>query len=153
MTKPIRAIASLIVIPLFAVACTTATQKTPPASAPQAETRAAPPAAPVTTPAPARAPAVTRISYTVVRGDHLWGIASKVAVYGNPYEWPLIFKSNRDTISDPDLVYPGQVLSIDKSPSSADVSAAIRHAKTRGPWKLGTIEKSDRDYVAAYAMK
>ena len=52
------------------------------------------------------------ISYKVVRGDHLWGIARKKAHYGNGFAWPIIYKANRDQIKDPDLIYPDQVFKI-----------------------------------------
>jgi len=52
------------------------------------------------------------ISYTVVRGDHLWGIAKKQEHYGNPFAWPVIYKANREQIKDPDLIYPNQVFKV-----------------------------------------
>ena len=52
------------------------------------------------------------ISYRVVRGDHLWGIAKKKEHYGNGFAWPIIYKANRDQIKDPDLIYPDQVFKI-----------------------------------------
>ncbi|MEE9449241.1 MAG: LysM peptidoglycan-binding domain-containing protein [Ignavibacteriaceae bacterium] len=52
------------------------------------------------------------ISYTVVRGDHLWGIAKKKEHYGNPFAWPVIYKANREQIKDPDLIYPNQVFKV-----------------------------------------
>jgi nucleoid-associated protein YgaU len=52
------------------------------------------------------------INYTVVRGDHLWGIAKKKDHYDNPFAWPMIYNANRDKINDPDLIYPKQVFRI-----------------------------------------
>jgi len=52
------------------------------------------------------------ISYKVVRGDHLWGIARKKEHYGNGFAWPVIYKANRDKIKNPDLIYPDQVFQI-----------------------------------------
>lgn len=52
------------------------------------------------------------ISYTVVKGDHLWGIARKKEHYGNGFAWPVIYKANREKIKNPDLIYPNQVFSI-----------------------------------------
>lgn len=135
---------------LFAVGCAS-TQSEPaaqPAPAPAAEAKPAPAPAPA-----AAAPASNMMSYNVVRGDHLWGISSKPTIYGNPYSWPLIFKANRDKIQDADLIEPGWVLSVDKNPSSAEVDAAVQHAKTRGEWSIGKTEKSDLDYLATYAKK
>lgn len=86
-------------------------------------------------------------SYTVVRGDSLWRISGKQEIYGNPYQWPLIYKANRDKIKDADLIYPGQNLAIDRAASSADVAAAVNHAKTRGAWSLGVVEESDKAYL------
>ncbi len=87
-------------------------------------------------------------SYNVVRGDHLWGISGKATVYGNPYQWPLIFKANRDKIKDADLIHPGQVFAINRNASVGDVDAAVKHAKTRGAWSLGKAEDSDGKYLA-----
>ncbi len=52
------------------------------------------------------------ISYTVVRGDHLWGIAKKKQHYDNPFAWPIIYKANRDQIKNPDLIFPKQIFKI-----------------------------------------
>jgi|SaaInl8_200m_RNA_FD_contig_31_1937070_length_819_multi_33_in_0_out_0_1 nucleoid-associated protein YgaU len=85
--------------------------------------------------------------YTVVSGDNLWNISGKESIYGNPYQWPLIYKANSDQITDADLIYSGQVFSI-PSASSSEISAAVQHAKTRGAWSIGETEASDRDYLA-----
>ena len=86
--------------------------------------------------------------YQVVGGDNLWDISGKGEIYANPYQWPLIYKANRDKISDADLIYPGQVFDIDRAASSADIDAAIQHAKTRGAWSIGITEESDKAYLA-----
>jgi nucleoid-associated protein YgaU len=52
------------------------------------------------------------VMYTVVRGDHLWGIAKKKEHYANPFAWPMIYKANRDQIKNPDLIYPKQIFKI-----------------------------------------
>jgi hypothetical protein len=87
-------------------------------------------------------------SYQVIRGDNLWNISGKDEVYANPYQWPLIYKANRDKINDADLIFPGQVFAIDRNASGADVDAAVEHAKTRGAWSVGTVEASDEAYLA-----
>ncbi|MGH3799397.1 MAG: Gmad2 immunoglobulin-like domain-containing protein [Pseudonocardiaceae bacterium] len=48
--------------------------------------------------------------YTVVAGDTLSGIAQRF--YGNGSLFPRIFQANRDQISNPDRIFPGQVLRI-----------------------------------------
>jgi len=85
--------------------------------------------------------------YTVAPGDSLWAISGKSEVYGNPYQWPLIYKANRDKIKDADLIYPGQEFDINQSASAAEVDAAVMHAKTRGAWSLGVAEESDMAYL------
>lgn len=86
--------------------------------------------------------------YQVVRGDNLWNIAGKSQIYSDSYQWPLIYKANRDQIKDADLITSGQVLNIDRNASAADVAAAVQHAKTRGAWTLGVTEESDTAYLA-----
>ncbi len=85
--------------------------------------------------------------YTVVSGDNLWDISGKDSVYGNPYQWPMIYKANSDQIKDADLIYAGQVFSIPTA-TSADMYAAEEHARTRGAWSIGEVEASDQDYLA-----
>ncbi len=55
------------------------------------------------------APAAAQ-TYTVIQGDTLSKIAKQF--YGNANRWHDIFDANRDQISNPDLIRPGQVLKI-----------------------------------------
>ncbi len=48
----------------------------------------------------------------VVRGDNLWNIAR--AHYGHGVHHTVIYGANKEQIRDPDLIYPGQVLSMPK---------------------------------------
>lgn len=48
--------------------------------------------------------------YTVKKGDTLSAIAKEQ--YGNAMKYPVIFEANRPMLSDPDKIYPGQVLRI-----------------------------------------
>lgn len=91
-------------------------------------------------------------SYTVSRGDTLWGISGRSVGYSDPYQWPLIYRANTDVIEDADLIYPGQDLTIEANPSGSAVDAAIEHAKTRGEWSLGRVEDSDRRYLNRWGM-
>lgn len=123
-----------------------ATTKEQPEAPKAAEPVAAAPA-PEPVPEP-KAESTMPANYEVQRGDNLWGIASQPRIYGNPYAWPLIYKANSAKIKDADLIYPGQNFDINRSASAADVDAAVHHAKTRGAWKLGVVEQSDKDYLA-----
>lgn len=49
-------------------------------------------------------------TYTVKAGDSLWAIAAKY--YGNGAEYNKIYNANTDKISNPNLIYVGQVLTI-----------------------------------------
>ncbi|MGK0250468.1 MAG: nucleoid-associated protein YgaU [Oleispira sp.] len=86
-------------------------------------------------------------SYLVESGDNLWSIAGQDSVYGNPYQWPLIYKDNLGQIKDADLIFPGQTFNIPKA-KAGESAAAIAHAKNRGAWTLGETESSDLDYLA-----
>ena len=48
--------------------------------------------------------------YTVKKGDSLSKIAQQY--YGDPMKYPTIFEANKPMLSDPDKIYPGQVLRI-----------------------------------------
>ena len=56
------------------------------------------------------APADQEKSYTVQSGDSLSKIAKHV--YGDANKWHAIFDANRDKIKNPDLIQPGQVLTL-----------------------------------------
>jgi hypothetical protein len=63
--------------------------------------------------------------YTVIKGDCLWKISGKSEIYSNPKFWPKIWEANEDgvisapahtpkKVTNPNLIYPGQVLRIQK---------------------------------------
>lgn len=78
-------------------------------------------------PTPEPTPAPQR--YTVSQGDTLWGIAGQADVYGDNFQWPLIFKANRDQIQDPDIIEIGQDLAISHEFGQEEVAQAIENAK------------------------
>ena len=47
--------------------------------------------------------------------DCLWNIAKKPDIYNDPFAWPKIWHANSDQIKNPDLIYPGQQLTIMKT--------------------------------------
>jgi len=56
------------------------------------------------------APADQPKTYTVQSGDNLSKIAKQV--YGDANKWHAIFDANRDKIKNPDLIHPGEVLTL-----------------------------------------
>jgi nucleoid-associated protein YgaU len=76
-----------------------------------AEEAAAAAAAPAAPAAPAASPASGGgRSYTVKAGDSLSKIA--LALTGDLNNWKAIYAANKDTIKDPNVVRPGQVIRI-----------------------------------------
>ena len=51
-------------------------------------------------------------TYKVGKGETLAKISARGNIYDNPDQWKKIFEMNRDKISDPNLIYPGQILVI-----------------------------------------
>ena len=50
------------------------------------------------------------VFHPVAKGDTLWAIATKTL--GSGARYPEIFEANKPMLSDPDKIYPGQVLRI-----------------------------------------
>lgn len=61
-------------------------------------------------------------SHTVQRGDTLWDI-SKLFLK-SPWRWPQLWGMNLDQIRNPHLIFPGQVLVLDKSSGRARLRVA-----------------------------
>lgn len=73
-------------------------------------------------------------SHTVSKGECLWWISEYQQIYNDPFMWPLIYKANRGQINNPNLIYPGQVLSIPRDGFTLnDVTSARKQAGA--PWK------------------
>ncbi len=96
-------------------------------------------------------------SYLVKKGDTLWGIASKDYIYGDPWQWPLIYKANRDKIHNPHLIFPNQNLKIPRDITCKDIIEARREAlrtppppgvkpEKVGPVKAEEVPKTATDY-------
>jgi nucleoid-associated protein YgaU len=86
---------------------------------------------------PSQAPQLTDDApdrHVVTAGDTLWGIAAKFLK--DPYRWGELWKLNADEIKNPQLIYPGQVIVLDKSGNQPRL-------------KLVTINEQRREYVEA----
>ena len=71
-------------------------------------------------PAPPPPPAPAATTVVVKKGDTLEKIAAKV--YGDSSQWRRIYKANKDKLSSPNRLYPGQEI----------VIPPAEHGKTRG---------------------
>jgi LysM repeat protein len=67
-------------------------------------------------------------SYTVQRGDTLYGISQRY--WGNGKYWPALYQANRSKISDPNLIYAGQVVTI---PSGRHQASSAPAPSTSAP--------------------
>lgn len=67
-------------------------------------------------------------SYTVKRGDTLWDISKLFLT--SPWRWPELWGMNLDQIRNPHLIYPGQVLFLEKSGGRARLRTAQQMGDT-----------------------
>ena len=87
-------------------------------------------------------PGATRMppptNHVVIKGETLWWIAEYKQIYDDPFQWPVIYRANRDRIRDPDLIYPDQNFVIPREPDLTNEmrQEAIKFAKSRGAWSL-----------------
>ena len=65
---------------------------------------------PPATTSPSAKPVEREHTYTVIAGDTLSKIAKRE--YGDASKWHQIYEANKDTIKNPDLIYPGQTFKI-----------------------------------------
>jgi LysM repeat protein len=92
----------------------------------------------------ARSAPATR-TYTVHSGDSLSSIADHF--YGNAADWSWLYHENSAVISNPNDIYPGEVLKVPADPpanaaSYAPASYAPKHAKTSSTRSTTTLTSS-----------
>lgn len=75
--------------------------------------------------------------HTVVRGETLWGLAGRYL--DNNYAWPTIHDLNRGTVSNPHLIYPGQVLRIPGLMATAEVVSGVAVLPSEGQPMAPTV--------------
>ncbi|MGD2046068.1 MAG: LysM peptidoglycan-binding domain-containing protein [Gemmatimonadota bacterium] len=61
-------------------------------------------------------------THTVVDDDTLWDLAQ--FYYQNPFDWRVIWEANRDSIADPNLIYPDEVFIIPGLPGTEQTAQA-----------------------------
>ncbi|MES2766433.1 MAG: hypothetical protein V4642_11215 [Bacteroidota bacterium] len=67
--------------------------------------------------------------------DCLWNISGKEEIYSDPFQWPKIWQANADIVRNPDVIYPGQELTIPAAGPKTDeeVKAERKYFRTRRP--------------------
>ena len=78
-------------------------------------------------------------SYTVRPGDTLSSIAQRC--YSNPADWRWLYEANTSVVHDPDVIYPGEVLTVPYEPpaSSAEHTPAGPTVLTTSATLSGTL--------------
>jgi len=67
-------------------------------------------------------------TYTVRPGDTLSSIAQRF--YGTSADWTWLYDQNKSVLSNPNDIYPGEVLKVPSDPPANAASYAPKHAKT-----------------------
>lgn len=74
--------------------------------------------------------------HTVVRGDTLWDISGKFLQHA--WCWPQVWGMNRDEIRNPHLIYPGQIVYLDRTAGRLRLGSPV--AGGRGAGGVPTVK-------------
>ena len=72
--------------------------------------------------------------HVVVKGDTLWGISGKFLK--QPWRWPEVWRLNKSQIKNPHLIYPGDIVLLDRS-------GAVPRLTVAKPVKMGPTLHSE----------
>ncbi|MGI5346609.1 LysM peptidoglycan-binding domain-containing protein [Streptomyces sp. CA-250714] len=83
-------------------------------------------------------------TYTVESGDTLWGVAD--SQLGDPTKWRQIAEDNRDVVSDPNVIHPGDKLALPSQQATPPGQDTPPPPPEKKPQKAG------RDQLSAYGL-
>ena len=132
-TKTVIVLAAALVV-FLAIGCAARQTVKPDAAAHPTLPSSAEEATPVQT-------AVPGVKYVVKKGDSLWAISSMGKIYQDPFEWPLLFKANRDQVADPDIIEVGQELDVNEGLTQEEKEDAVQKAKDTPPYRPHTAPR------------
>jgi LysM domain len=83
--------------------------------------------------------------HVVVRGDTLWDISAKFLA--SPWKWPQVWQFNKEQIKNPHLIYPGDIVYLDRSGATPRLrlGKAVGNGENTslGPTKLEPLVRSE----------
>ncbi len=80
-------------------------------------------------------------AHEVISGDSLWRIAGQTL--NEPFLWPQVWRSNRNQIANPDLIFPGQIFIIPNEADAETESATLDSTMINPPLNADNMNKNN----------